>query len=213
MPALDAVEQVELALQAALQSAVTGLTVRNEWPKANEQLVYPCLTILAGECPLGQWVPYESARSALDTPVAGQITSYECYGQYELSFQLDLWCATKRQRSDTLAAIIAALNPSPPLAGLASASPASGLTLTLTNYFNETVNFAVTSQRYVDDEAAAQRQERRALIKLQGNLRAIRSRVYYTIQHVEIDAAIGENVDGTVDPNAPAAGTEVIAIF
>ena len=156
----------------------------------------PALTILAGDAPLTNRMVTEISR---DPPADdGTIVVYETFGQFDFKIQLDLWCATKRERSDTLGKIMSALSPTPGGAALAASKLAQGgVNLQLTNYYNEFVNFVIDRQRYVDNEAGAQRQERRATVELLANCRAIRSRTYYAISHVEVDLGVGENIDTT----------------
>jgi hypothetical protein len=165
------------ALVTYLQGAISGLAVKSEWPGANEKLVYPTLTIFAGKVPtMNRMV---ETLSVTTPDVNNQVVATEVVGEHDFKMQLDLWCSSKSQRNTILGQLFAAIN-----------KPVS-LALQLTSYFNDWVCYSIDGHQYMDDEAAAQRQERRVKIDLLVNCRAIRQSTYYAMKHLESQIGTG----------------------
>lgn len=164
-----------------LKTKIPALTVYSEWPNENDKLIFPAVTLLSGK--IGFMNLMIEQDSVSDPDVDGRVTAVEVIGEYDFKMQLDLWCTSKFQRDVLMGQIIDALNP-------ISASPqgdqnTSGVALQLTDYFNSWANFSTENSQYIDDEAGAQRQERRAKIDILVNCRAIRARTYYAIGEIQ----------------------------
>lgn len=176
IPAL--VDGLKLYLTAALAPA--GVVVLGEWPDANQELKMPSLTIFSGE-PKYMNRPPEQV-SVTDPDANHQVVVTEIVGEYDTKFQLDLWCANKLTRNQILGQLLTALNPD---------ESTMGLSLKLDQYFGEWVRFDLDGHVLVDDDAGAQRRERRAKIDLLVNCRAIRQRVAYAIINIEAHIGVG----------------------
>jgi hypothetical protein len=180
VPGDDAMAQCLEGLAEYLEN-IAGLTVLREFPYANEQLAYPSITITAGTPKLMPQMPYEVSRTTPDGQ--GKILVNMVTGAYDTSFQLDLWCRDKKERKNYLDLIKAAFD-AQAVDASGKGNP-SGLSLQLSSYFNEYARFEIDTHTHVDDEAAAQRQERRERIAVIVNCREIRSRTYYAIQQIQ----------------------------
>lgn len=176
------------ALQTYLAAAITGLTVRDEWPNANQKLIFPSVTLTAGKVTTMNRAP---EQMSVTTPVANQVTATECIGEHDFKLQVDLWTRTKIERDTILGQILNALSPIP--VGNGGANRCAGLSLQLSNYYNDWVRFDVDGHELVDDEAAAQRQERRARIDLLVNCRAIQLRTYYAMVSIQTNVGASSN--------------------
>jgi hypothetical protein len=179
------------ALANYLTTQIVGLTVYKEWPSANQVLAYPSVTIFTGQVKGMNRTPEQMAITEPD--VNNQVVVTEILGEYDAKMQLDLWCANKFQRDTVLGQIFDAIN----LAATDDTGDnnAAGLSLQLTDYFDDYVRFDIDGFTYVDDMAAAERQERRVKIDLLLNCRAIKDRTLYAITQVQ--ASIGTSLDGT----------------
>lgn len=189
----NAVQAVSEALQTYLMANVTGLTVLTEWPNANDKLAYPTATIFSGNPTLRNTAPEVLAWTDPDESDHTSTTT-EVVGWLDFKIQLDVWCRNKLEREQYLGLIMAALN-SQALALSGNSAP-TGLSLQLTTYYNEWVSYSIDGFKYMDDEAAAQRQERRAKIDLLVNCRIIQQRVVYGMTSIE--AHLGTDDTGQV---------------
>jgi hypothetical protein len=85
-----------------------------------------------------------------------------------------------------------------------------GLSLKLRGY-NEHVyaRFDLDTTECIDDEASAQRQERREKITVLVNTREIRKQTYYAMKSIQISSEVtSENIDLTDD----SSGTETVIV-
>lgn len=205
--ASHAIQSCLSALASYLAGHVTGLTVFTEWPSANQQLVYPSLTIFTGQVKIMNRQPEQVAITTPD--VDNKVTVTEVIGEYDAKMQLDLWCATKLQRDTVLGQVLDAINLATTSSNPQGVNNAAGLSLQLSDYFNEWVRFDLDAFTYMDDEAAAQRQERRVKIDLLLNCRAINQRTLYAI--IQGQTVIGASISTSlVDDNS---GTETRDAF
>ncbi len=177
------IQAVTNAFAAYLLAAVPDLkAVLKEWPDSNVKMQFPSVTLTSGEAPLKNKMPEQLSCTEPDED--GKVTATYAVGQYDYKIQLDLWCRTKPERDTMLASLIDAVN--------AQAMDATGknnplgLALQLTAYFDEWVHLDIDGHRYVDDEAGAQREERRAKVDLLVNVRAIKQRTLYAMKTIEI---------------------------
>lgn len=150
------------ALAVRLRTIPT-LTVIENWPTANQTLAYPSLSITTGKPEFMNLQPYLLSKTDPD-PSTHQITVKRIVGQYDVAFQLDLWCRNQVERNAYFDLLFAKLNP--------DVVP-MGLRLQLSAYHNQWASFAMTGQQYMDDEAAAQRQEWRCKLDLVGSCKAV----------------------------------------
>jgi hypothetical protein len=193
----DAVACCVSGLAAYLVAQIPSLNVEQEWPYGNEQLTYPTLTIFAGKAPLTQNPPYVVSQGTMNTST-GLIIANECMGSYDCVFQLDLWCRDKLQRQQYLDLILAAFD-AQATDGSGNNNPA-GLSLQLSSYFNEWARFDIQDHQHKDEEAAAQRKERREMINVLVNCRVIRQRTYYGIKSITVENEIStQEVDFSDD--------------
>jgi hypothetical protein len=158
----DAADAVLDNLATYLAAQVPGLTVRKEWPSANQALVYPSLTIFSGQVTYTPLQPYETARTAPD--VNNQVVSTLVVGEWDGKLQLDLWCRNKVERQNIGKQVRDAINK--------QVNP-QGLSLQMADYFNEWVRFDVDSYNQVDEEAGVQRQEFRTKLSLLFNVKEV----------------------------------------
>ena len=179
--ASHAVEAAVGNLAAYLRAQVTGLTVLDEWPTANQKLAYPTVTLFSGKITTMNRAPELIAQT--DPDVDNKVTATEVIGEHDFKLQLDLWCSSKPQRNTVIKQITDAIN-AKSLDSTGDNNPA-GLSLQCANYFNDWIRYDIDGQQYVDDEAAAQRQERRVRIDLLVNCRAIQERTYYAMVNIE----------------------------
>lgn len=181
------------ALQNFLTANVAGLTVLDEWPYGNQKLTYPSVTIFAGEATRMPLMPETIAVT--DPDGNNQVTATEVVAEYDFECQLDLWAINKLQRKQFLAKLLTAFA-SQSTDATRNNNP-DGLTLILANYFNTPVRFEIKSHKHQDDEQAAERQERRELIRVIVNLREIRQRTYYAMRTIETHVGAQPNSQGS----------------
>lgn len=174
-------------LAAYLQGAIEGLSVRNEWPAANQQLKYPSVTLSSGRIPVRNEQPTLISKTAPDSN--GQVIATECIGLIDFKIQLDLWCATKPQRNAVTTQLTDALNAQ--AADNTGRNNPAGLSLSLTSYYNEWVRYDIDGYNFVDDEQAAERQERRMKMDLLVNCRVIQQRKYFVIKKIQSSLGVG----------------------
>lgn len=186
-----AVQACLLELRDYLAMAISGLTVIPEWPGANERLVYPSATLFSGAVQTKNRSPEQIAITQPDGD--NKVTVTQVVGEHDFKLQVDLWCATRQERDVVLGQVIAAIN-AQCQAPTGEDRPA-GLSLQLETYFGEWARFDLDGSRYVDDEAAAQRQERRAKLDLLVNCRALNQRTYYAMKSIQVGVGVA-----TTDP-------------
>ncbi len=191
MSANHAIQSCLSNLQSYLVGKVSGLTVLTEWPSANQKLTYPSLTLFSGKVSTMNLPAQIIAQGAIDGD--NKILATEIIGEHDFTMQMDLWCANKFQRDVMLGNVLNAINFE--IADSTGNHKPAGLSLQLTDYFNAWVRFDLDGWEYMDDEAAAERQERRAKIRLLVNCRDIRQRTYYAMTTIKVD--LGVNTDGS----------------
>lgn len=181
MPASNGPDSCLNALATYLKAQVPALTVFKEWPNPNDKLVYPALTLTQGKITTMNRAPECVAKTMPD--VNNQILVTEIVGEHDFTMQLDLWCSDKVMRSLYLGLVMDAINAA--VADSSGLNKAAGLSLQLTDYFNDWARFDINDFENVDDEAGVQRRERRVRINLLVNCRAIRQRTYYAMINIQ----------------------------
>lgn len=199
-----AVQSVLLNLVAYIKAQVPALTVLNEFPAANVKLTYPSLSVFSQPAKFTNHMPVVLATT---TPVAGQVTATEDVGEYDLKMQLDLWTRTKPERDTILGQVLDAINAA--VADTTGNNNSMGLQLQLADYFNEWARYDIDGHQYLDDEAAAQRQERRVKIDVLANVRAIRQRTYYAMSHIQANVG-AETQDSQMTDDTTATDLNLI---
>lgn len=195
MSGADVADIALATLADFLSSAIPGLKVNQEFPYATEKLVYPTLTISTNKPTRIPLMTYTDSVSSPDQN--GQVVANEVVAEWDDTFQLDLWCKDKGQRKQFTEAIIAAF---------ASQWPQpDGLSLPMPLHFNEICRYDIDTVQCIDDEASAQRQERREKITVLVNCREIRQRKYYAIKSVQATTVVGPDdavmADSTYNQN------------
>lgn len=183
--AVDALIDALAATLATVSVNGVALTVKKEWPAANEKLSYPSLTLFQQTPKFSpRAVLTEVARTYADgTQIASSI-SYAC-GDWDLRMQLDLWCRNKFERKAFFEAVHRTLNP--------QLEP-MGLSLQLTNYFNQWVRYDLIDYQFLDDETGIERQEWRVRINLLANCTEVLTRTDYAIKTVDITVETPDNI-------------------
>lgn len=191
-------------LAAFVESGISSLTVYQEWPYANEQLTYPTLTISTVKPKRMPHMPYQIVLTSPDTD--GKVIANEVVANWDFQMQLDLWCSDKAMRKDYTDRIIALFNSQEmDASGL---NKPDGLSLQMTAHFNEWVRYEIDTTECIDDEAGAQRQERREKIMVLVNCREVRQRTYYAMKNIDV------HIQAPTDPVVSGdTGTEVIEVI
>lgn len=202
----DPVQAITELLRTTMAGAISGLTVLDEWPNANQKLVYPTVT-LNSKTPRYRNLPKEEIARTLPDIDNKTLVTY-IVGEYDYGIQMDLWCANKIQRGVMLGAILKFLD-ADAMEDLGD-NKALGLSLTLTNYFNTIARLDYDRHELMDNEGAAERQERRVKIDLLVNVRAIRQRTMYAVKSVQVAQEVGS---GPAPLTPDDAGTEPVTIF
>lgn len=170
----DVPDQAIAALADFLSAQISGLTVRQEWPYANEKLQYPSLTISTNNPKRLPIDPYQISQSVPD--IDGNTTVKTAIAFWEDTFQLDLWCSNKLERKTYTQAIIDAFN---------SQANLNTVNLVLTGNFADLCAFEIENVKCIDNERAAETQERREMITVLVNCREIRQTIVPAMIHIE----------------------------
>jgi len=168
-------------LGAYLCKSIPGLSVRFEWPNGNQKLNFPEVSLFSGMPKIMNRTPELIAKTAPDAH--NKIVATEVIGEIDFKLQMDLWCIDKVQRDTYLLALENAINAA--VGDNTGSNNGAGLSLQLTDYYNDWVRFDLDGFQYIDDEAAAQRGERRVKIDLLVNARIIQLRSYYAMVNIE----------------------------
>lgn len=185
----NAVVAVCEALGAFLKTQIPELnTVTIQWPEPNEQLVYPAIGIYVKVPKFTPAMPYVIARGNPD-PVTHLALVTKVMGYWDFSLQVDCWGDYKATRDALLQRVFEAfsLNFDVP-----------GVSLNLTEYFNESCHFSLDTNPYMLDASAAERGEWRATLTVLANMRAL------TQQNVALVTTIENNLQTPETIPAPA---------
>lgn len=166
-----------------IEKNICELTVRREWPYANQQLKYPSLTISTGNPKRTPLMPEQIAITAPD--FQNKVVATEIVAEWDDTFQLDLWTRTKEERAIYTNKLIALFNSQEMGEDIQGIDQPDGLSLPLVNYFGEIARYDLDTFKCVDDEQAAERQERREKITVLINCREIRQRTYYAMVTIQ----------------------------
>jgi hypothetical protein len=176
------------ALAVYLGAEIPGLTIYKEWPSANQKLTYPTLSLFSGQPRLMNLPPEQVAITAPDSD--NMVTATYVIGELDFKLQADLWCANKMQRDENLGKVLDAINKS---AASVAGNSVAGLSLQLADYFDSFVRYDLDGFTYVDDEASAQRQERRAKLDILVNCRAIKQVKAPAVKTIQVKEGVATN--------------------
>lgn len=179
---LDPMSYAVNGLAAFLKTKIPAITVLQEWPYANQQLTFPSITITTGN-PVRMPLMKETISVTDPDGITGQVVATEIVAEYDDTWQIDLWTRNKLERSQYIRQIIDAFNSAEEDAS-GSNNP-DGISLTLSAYHNVIARYEIQNHQTVDDEAAAQRQERREKFRVLVNFREVKLRTYYAMQNIE----------------------------
>lgn len=202
----DPMELAMSTLQEFIASAFPELKVIGEWPYGNDKLKYPSLTItLAGTPKRMPEMPYQVLITTPDEN--NKVLVNEVVASWDCSLQLDLWARDKLQRKQYTDKLISLFNSQE--TDSSGKENADGLSIQSAPLFNEFVRYEIDTVTPMDDEAAAQRQERREKIVVLVNFREVRQRTYYAILSTQLHSNV--NTDQVSDDTDN--GSEVDTIF
>lgn len=201
----DVMNMALSALAAFIRTSIPTLTVLEEWPYANQKLSYPSVTITMTNPQRTPMMVYPISTSSPDSN--SMVVSNLAVAEWEDTFQLDLWCSDKDQRRDYTDRLIK-LFEAQELDATGNPN-ADGITLVLTGNFNENCRYEIVNVKPVDDEAGAQRQERREKITVLVNSREVRQRTYYAMIQIQLHSDASNVAAELTDDDT---GTEVTEI-
>jgi hypothetical protein len=190
-PTSDVMDSCLSALATYLAGQISGLTILQEWPYANQQLTYPSLTISTKDPKRTPSMPILVSQTAPNE--SNQITANEAVAEWDDIFQMDLWTRSKAERKTITAQILDAFNAQEMDAS--GKNKSDGLSLQITDQYGEYARFEIENVQCVDDEASAQRQERREKITVIVNCREIRQRTYYAMTSIQLYGQVASNQD------------------
>jgi hypothetical protein len=153
------------------------LDVIEDFPEPNEQLKYPCVSIMSGSPTFRPQAPFERNVPEAPSLTNGSVKTKYVVGQYEWKLQLDLWCASKEQRHKLYEQFFNAFN---------SQWPTMGLSLTLSGYHDEICRYDLTGYKFDDSEAGSQRKEWRATMSVLADCEAVMERNEFVITRTQI---------------------------
>ena len=193
---LDAVDAALQTLADFIECNIEGLTVYREWPYGNQVVAMPSITITTGKNIRTPEMPWVLSQTPPD--FNNKIVVTEVVANYDTEFQIDLWTKNKLDRTKYLSLIIALFN-SQQTQSLAETPNTldlpDGLSLPMKCYFGDYARFEIESHEIMDDEAGAQRQERRVKIMVIVNVREIRQRMYYAMKKIQASLGTGSSPD------------------
>lgn len=155
--------------------------VVEEFPESNQQLKYPCLSIITAGDPTH--TPCDPYLLRKKDAISNKASVLYVSGSYDLTLQLDFWAASKEQRSKIYDSFYKAFN---------SQWPVMGLSLILENYYNTIGRYDLTSYRFNDGEESSQRKEWRAKVKIIVTAKAVLERKEFIIAETELQTDISE---------------------
>lgn len=136
--------------------------VLDEFPSDNRRLEYPSISIITTDTRFRSMAPYISETTAPD--VNHKILVKYVVGFYDIDLQLDLWARNKEERNDIFNLLFNALNP--------NINP-MGVSLQLTDYYDQYCQYDFIGSSIEDNEQQAQRREWRIKIDILTNAKAL----------------------------------------
>ncbi len=168
------------------------LTLIDEFPYGNEQLSYPSMTISISKSKRTPKIAWVDKTSEPDDD--GIVLQNTVVAEWDLNLQLDLWCRDKLERREYVENIIKLFNSQE--GGIGIKENSDGLSLKMEDMFCEIARYEIDTVEPMDDEAAAQRQERREKIAVITNFFEIRQKSYYAIRKTVIKSQVATDIAG-----------------
>ena len=160
----------------------------DDFPNPNEKLVYPCLTTMAKEPDYKPCMPYvifKASEPVESGPNAGKTLIRKVKGSFDFNLQLDMWATSKPDRANIEKELFAAFNKS---------EDVTGISLQLTDYFDEWVHYGINGISYPDSEGGSQRNEWRTMIRVLVNCREVIESYANLIQTIDNDLEVTEDI-------------------
>lgn len=142
-----------------------------QFPEANDELQYPCISLtIPGDMTLRSQFPEQFAQG--DTAEHKAAVKYDV-GDYSCDIQADLWCGSKQERHELYEELFRAFS---------AQLPIMGLTLPLTEYHGVLARYDLSVLSFPnDDESASQRKEWRGIVRILAQFQAIREQDEFII--------------------------------
>ena len=186
---MEAPEAAVKSLTNYLKSAMpTVKSFSQDWPSPSENLITPAITILTGEPNFVQAHPYVISKGTKKDLKTKKYPIFNCIGNYDMILKVHLWADSKPQRNSLYADFLLAMNPE---------TRSSALRLQLTDYFNEWATFDMEKITVLDSEEQAQRSERRIVVNVAVNVRAVVQRADYLIETIENTLSTPDSIPDT----------------
>lgn len=174
---MKAPEAVIKIIVSHLKSKMTSVKAFSEdWPNPSQNLLLPSVTILTGEPQFTQMENYVISKGTVKDAKTGKYPVVVCKGQYEMRLKAHLWADSKPARQKLYEEFFNAMNPD---------FRVSGLRLQMAEYFNEWATFDIEKHTFLDNEESAQRSERRVVVDILVNVRAVVEQADYLIEQIE----------------------------
>lgn len=176
-------KEISHRLADYLDSQIRFREVIEEWPEANRQLKFPCLSIIAGSPEFTPHSPYElKPVAAADSNNRADIKYL--VGNYNFSIQLDIWCKSAEERHDMQQKVFDAFH---------SQNGKPGLSLNLRDYHDIICHYVLNGYDFQDSEESSQRKEWRLRCSVLGNCVAVYEKPEYIItQEPEVNLDVTE---------------------
>lgn len=185
-------------IAAYLRTAMPQLqSVTEDWPTPNEILKFPTITILTSDPKFTQQLNYITGKDSVMNKQTKKYKVRKCIGSYDFVLKAHLWAESKSKRQELYESFLNAMNPN---------FTTSGVRLQLTDYFGEWAQFDIQNHAWLDNEASVQRSERRVVVDIAVNIRAIIEVSEYLMKQIENSIDTPQSIPDTTIPS----GTKII---
>lgn len=171
-----------------IQKSIPGLNVRAEWPRPDEQLRLPSMSIITmGQQKIDNRMPILFSTESVpgnDDLVDAQYN----LGEYNLTLQADLWAEYKAQRSEFYARFQNFMDRE------AADGGASGVSLRMKSYFNRLARFDLIDFSYDDNMEMSQQGEWRARFTISCHYDRIKVERLPRIKAITLQPTISEDI-------------------
>lgn len=172
-----ATEAIIKGITAYLKTAMpTVKSVTDDWPNPSQNLIFPAITVITGDPKFVQSQNYVISKDTVKDVKTKKFKLRKCIGTYDFVLKCHLWADSKPTRHDLYESFFAAMNPE---------FTVSGLRLQLKDYFNEWATFDIQNHTWLDNEESAQRSERRVVVDILVNCRAVIETSNYLMEQIE----------------------------
>jgi len=169
----------------------------DDFPAANQQLVFPCFSIFTQDPVFTPGQPYVIAKGAKITTGrdAGKYPVNYVIGQWNFSLQVDFWCESKAQRHQIHEDFVQAFN---------DISPSAGVTVDMVDYYGECCHATFGKSSFSEDsEISSQRNEWRFKIDLSTTVRCIKQKMEFLMETIEYTT---EATEGGIQSSSSGTG-------